>query len=73
MIDEIRNSAKTIRVKINMVFSQPLFSNLIVVIILPRELSCPLDWRKIRTISIRERMIWIKVRPVFIFLDFCKE
>jgi hypothetical protein len=54
-------------VKLNITFSQPLFSELTTDIILERDSVSPFDWRKMRVANIRERMIWMIIKVVFIF------
>ena len=72
--DETKNITMMKIVKLNIIFSQPLFSTVVEERILDPDSVSPFDWRKIRVLNSIERIIWIITSVFFIFLVcFCAE
>ena len=74
IIDEIKNITMIKIVKLNITFSQPLFSTVVEERIFDLDSVSPFDWRKIRALNRIERIIWIITSVFFIFsVCFCAE
>lgn len=54
-------------VRLNITFSQPLFSKLTADIMLDLDSDSPFDWRNIKVAKVKDRIIWIIIRVVLMF------